>query len=54
MFHKYGSTWPEMFCKNYVFKSFTKISRKHLCWSLVLRKNAPDTLKGDSETGFFL
>ena len=27
-----------MFCKNDVFKGFTKFIRKHLCWRLVLNK----------------
>ena len=34
MFHKYRN---ELFCKNSAFDSFAKFTRKHLCWSLLLK-----------------
>ena len=38
MFHKYRSSCPKVFCKIDFVKDFTKFARKHLCRSLVLKK----------------
>ena len=37
-FHKDRSSRPKLFCKNVVFKKFTKFTIKQLFWSLVLKK----------------
>ena len=37
-FHKDRSSRPKLFCKNVVFKKFTKFTIKQLCRSLVLKK----------------
>ena len=39
-FHKDRSSRPKLFCKNVVFKKFTKFTIKQLCQSLVLKKAA--------------
>ena len=39
-FHKDRSSRPKLFCKNVVFKKFTKFTIKQLCGSLVLKKAA--------------
>ena len=36
----YGSSRPEVFCKNSVLRNFTKFTGKHLCQSLFLNKVA--------------
>ena len=38
MFNKYRSRSPKVVCKNGVFDSFAKFTRKHLCRSLLLKK----------------
>ena len=35
MFHKYNSRSPKVFCKNGVHDSFAKLTRSHLCRSLL-------------------
>ena len=45
MFHKNRRTSPKVFCKNDVFKGFTKFRRKHLCQRLVLKNWKNSTLQ---------
>ena len=52
MCHKYRSSHPEVFCKTDTLKSFVKFTRKHLCWSLVLKgQRAAGCLKRVPDTG---
>ena len=39
-FHKDRSSRPKLFCKNVIFKKFTKFTIKQLCRCLVLKKAA--------------
>ena len=43
-FHKDKSTRPKQFCKNVVFKKFTKFTIKQLCRSLVSKKERRRTM----------
>ena len=37
-FHQDRSSHPKLFCKNRVFKNFTKFTTNELCWGLILKK----------------